>query len=110
MQVRTAHYTYDVRFEPREFFTGDVPDGVVPTDSGYTDHDHELVVIREDLAPSMKADTLLHEMLHIAALAGGVSEGAKLKEEGWVSATTAGLKQMLVADNDEVMEYLGVNL
>ena len=58
----------------------------------------------------MKADTLLHEVLHIAALCGGVSEGAKLKEEAWVSATTAGLKQILVADNDEVMEYLGVNL
>ena len=111
MKVRTHHYTYEVVFAPKGSPEWeDAPDGVQSTDSGYADHDHETIVIREDLAPSMKADTLLHEMLHIAALAGGATEGAKLKEEGWVSIAAAGLKQMLVCDNDEVFEYLGVNL
>ena len=110
MKIRTAHYTYDVLYEPKgsPAWTG-APDGVQATDFGFTDHDHELVVIREDLATTMKADTLLHEVLHIAALAGGASSG-KMKEEGWVAVTTAGLKQMFVADNDEVWDYLGVNL
>ncbi len=110
MKVRTAHYTYDVLFEPKGSPARVMaPEGVQATDSGFTDHDHELVVIRDDLAPSMKADTLLHEVLHIAALAGGGTDG-KMKEEGWVVVTTAGLKQMLVTDNDEVWDYLVVNL
>ena len=110
MRLATAHYIYDVYFQPKGGpLWADAPEGVQATDSGFTDHDHELIVIREDLTPRMKADTLLHEVLHVAALAGGATEG-KMKEEGWVAVTTAGLKQMFIADNDEVWDYLVVNL
>jgi hypothetical protein len=88
----------------------ELPPGVAAEDSGYTDFDHERIVVRADLSPAMKADCLLHEMMHVAAEAGGAADKASMKEEGWVCHTTAGLKQMLVLDNDEVFEYLGVNL
>jgi hypothetical protein len=111
VKVKTHHYEYDIVFAPKTspYWTS-LPPGVTETDSGYSDHDHELIVIRDDLADAMKADTVLHEVLHVAMLAGGGTEDAKMTEEEWVGVTTAGLKQMLVLDNDELFEYLGVNL
>ena len=111
MIVRTHHYEYAIHFvEKTDPLWTEPPEGIQPTDSGYSDHDHERIVVRADLSPAMRADTVLHEVLHVAALAGGVVDGGKQKEEYWVAAITAGLKQMLVLDNDEVFEYLGVNL
>jgi len=111
MKVRTHHYEFDVIFADKTSrYWVELPPGVGENDSGYTDFDHELIVVRSDLTPAMKADCVLHEMMHVAAEAGGAAEAAKMKEEGWVCSMTAGLKQMLVLDNDEVFEYLGVNL
>lgn len=111
MIVRTHHYEFDIIFADKasEYWVNPPP-GVGEEDSGYTDFDHERIVVRADLSPAMKADCVLHELLHVAVEAGGAAEKAKMKEEGWVCATTAGLKQMLVLDNDELFEYLAINL
>jgi hypothetical protein len=111
MKVRTHHYEFDVIYAPQaseEWLNP--PPGVGEQDSGYTDFDHERIVIRADLTPTMQADCLLHEVLHVAVEAGGGAEDVELKEEQWVCNATAGLKQMLVLDNDELFEYLGMNL
>jgi hypothetical protein len=111
VKIRTHHYEFDIVFADRASDEWvNPPPGVGEQDSGYTDFDHELIVVRADLSPAMRADCVLHEILHVAAEVGGAAEGAKMKEEGWVCHTTAGLKQMLVLDNDEVFEYLRVNL
>ena len=108
MIVKTHHYQFEVIFaEPASEYWVTLPPGVSAEDSGYTDFDHERIVVRADLSPAMKADCLLHEMIHAAVEAGGAADKASMKEEGWVCHTTAGLKQMLVlADNDEVFDYL----
>ena len=111
MIVRTPYYEFVVTFADKaspEWVNS--PENVTTEDSAYTDFDHEVIVIRSDLTRAMKADALLHELLHVAAEAGGTAEGVKMKEEQWVCATTAGLKQILTQDNDEVFEYLGLNL
>jgi len=109
--VRTHHYEFEVMFVDKaspEWVS--LPAGVEDTDSGYTDFDHERIVIRADMTTAMQADCLLHEVLHCAVEAGGGDDGVKNKGEAWVLTATAGLKQMLVLDNDELFEYLGVNL
>jgi hypothetical protein len=111
MKVRTFFYEFEVIFADRASEEWvNPPPGVGEQDSGYTDFDHERIVVRSDLSPSMQADCVLHEALHVACEAGGAAEGVKLKEEQWVCNATAGLKQLLTVDNDELFEYLGVNL
>jgi hypothetical protein len=109
MIVRTPFYEFKVSITSKsspEWEAG----GKGENASGFTDFDSETIYIRDDLTPAMRADTLLHEMVHVALLAGGIAEDRKYTEEEYVCITTAGLKQLLTADNDEVMEYLGMNL
>jgi len=97
MIVQTHHYTFDIIFaEQASEYWVTLPPGVSSEDSGYTDFDHERIVVRDDLSPAMKADTVLHELMHVAVEAGGAADKASMKEEGWVCHMTAGLKQMLV--------------
>jgi hypothetical protein len=113
VKVRTFFYEFDIEFMSK----GDLrwrPDtgsqGEEEEASAYTDFDHETIFVRDDLTQAMTADSVLHELLHVATLAGGVAEGQQMTEEQFVSCATAGLKQILVMDNDELWEYLGVNL
>ena len=111
MIVRTHHYEYTVNFMDRRGPDWK-PGGDQPAEdvTGYVDFDHEVINIADDITPAMAADTLLHEMLHVSSHAGGIAENVKMTEEQVVCAVTAGLKQLLTLDNDEVFEYLGVNL
>ncbi len=109
MIVRTPFYEFTVSFTDKkgpEWEAG----GKGENASGFVDFDSETLYVRDDLTPAMKADTLLHEMMHVALLAGGIAEDRKYTEEEYVCILTAGLKQLLTQDNDEVMEYLGLNL
>lgn len=113
MRVRTHHYDFDIIFAEKSDpeWNETRPDDVDATDNGYTDFDHERIVVRADLNSAMQADTVLHEVLHLATEAGGKADSKKkMTEEQWVCHATAGLKQMLVLDNDELFEYLGVAL
>ncbi len=110
MIVRTLSYEY-----PVIFMTKDDPDWKPDNQEGsetsaYTDFDNEHIYIRSDQTIAMQADALLHEMMHVANLAGGLAENSKYTEEEYVCIVTAGFKQLLTADNDEVWEFLGVNL
>ncbi len=110
MILRTPFYEY-----PILFMTKDDPDWKPENADGqetsaYTNFNEELIVIRSDQTPAMQADALLHEMMHVANLLGGLAENSKYTEEEYVCITTAGLKQILTQDNDEVWAYLGVNL
>ncbi len=110
MIVRTPHYEYEVRWMNKDDADWKPNNAEGEETSAYTDFDNEVIYVRVDQTKAMQADALLHEMLHVANLAGGLAENSKYTEEEYVCIATAGLKQLLTQDNDEVWEFLGVNL
>jgi hypothetical protein len=88
------------------------PPGAEPEEetAGWLDRNKLVIHVKAGSLPAASvADTLLHEALHLAAMAGGGHEG-KVDEEAWVTMLTAGLKQLLTEDNDDLLAYLGANL
>ena len=110
MILRTPFYEYPIVFMTKDDpdWKPDVPEG--QDASAYTNFNDELIVIRSDQTAAMQADALLHEMMHVCGLLGGLAENSKYTEEEYVCIITAGLKQIITQDNDEVWAYLGVNL
>ena len=109
MIVNTHHYSVPVTFH-------DItdPEWNPPGDNnetlGYFDLVAMTIKVRVDAHPAMKADTVLHEVLHFAAMCGGIDNETKYTEEQFISGITAGLKQIIVHENDGLFEYLGMSL
>ena len=109
MIANTNHYSVPVTFhdvtDPEWNPPGESGDSM-----GYLDIVNLAIKVRVDAAPAMKADTVLHELLHLAAMAWGIDSESKYSEEQFISGLTAGVKQLLTQDNDAVLSYLGMNL
>jgi hypothetical protein len=110
--VTTAHYTVPVYFVESKDDDWNPPgdEEMQGNTSAYLDNEALVIYVRlTGTSPQRQANSVLHEVLHLCMDVGGVGEG-KMSEEDAVSNMTAGLKQLLVADNDALFDYLGVNL
>lgn len=108
INIHMHHITVPVYFEDAATF--EPPDGDKDA-TGYYDSKRETIhILAEGMAESAIADTVLHEVLHMVYNQGGGEPEKKKTEEAFVCSLTSGLKQLLVLDNDELFDYLGVNL
>ena len=74
---------------------------------GECDHLELVIRIREDLAPALQAETLLHEVLHCAFWTGGIED--KDDEERTVSVLSTQLAQIW-RDNPKLVAFLSAAL
>lgn len=80
-EVKLGPFTYRVTSKARDWKKLDRD---MDSHWGYTDHGSATILMRPDLNPALERVTLLHEVLHAAAFAGGVLDTRKRPEEAWV--------------------------
>ena len=110
----TTFYEVPVRFYDDFDPEWHEPPNTAPEDesAGWFDRNRMVIHVKAGSLPAASvADTLLHEVGHLVALAGGAGgDGLELDEENWTNIMTAGWKQLLTEDNDDLLAYLGANL
>lgn len=107
--LRVGRMRYRVTQDSEEWNRLSTEGGMKGGDHGGTNHHMCLVAINPSDAPYQKADTLLHEVLHIiwyiSAITGADLEHTDDKDEYMVSHLTPWLA-MVIADNPGLLAYV----
>lgn len=99
--VKVGPFTYLVTSDWQDYARlGEDPDCY-----GHTDHKALVITINPRLSYGSAAETLWHEVKHVACRVAGIIDGTEMKEEPWVNAT-ASMEWAALRDNPDLVAYL----
>lgn len=106
MKVRVGPHTYRIKFDTAELNRLAVDHGSAQGFDGYTDNDSTTIYVKEELGPSQRRDTILHELIHACNSFTGLDSELSEKVEERVARRLAPVLLDILRSNPTLLRYL----